>query len=85
MLVFAQTATSQKSAHILAFQSIADLGRPTQRDILSVATSIPPAPVNALLVKLPAPPRRERSVPREQAPVWSPGVQLKAGKTLLQC
>ena len=85
MLVFAQAATSQKSDHILAFQSIEDLGRPTQRDVLSVATSIPPAPVHALLVKLHSAPRRERMVRSHQAPVWSPGIQLKAGKTLLQC
>ncbi len=85
MMVFAQAATSQKSDHILAFQSIADLGRPTERDMLSVATTIPAAPVQYMLAKRPALPRRERMVRSEQAPVWSPGVQLKAGKTLLQC
>lgn len=85
MIVFAQTATSQKSDHILAFQSIEDLGRPTQRDMLSAATSIPAATVQYRQVKLPAAPRREPMVRSQQAPVWSPGVQLKAGKTLLQC
>ena len=85
MLVFAQTATSQKSDHILAFQSIEDLGRPTERDMLSAATSIPAATVQYRLVKLPAAPRREPMVRSHQAPMWSPGVQLKAGKTLLQC
>lgn len=85
MIVFAQAATSQQSDHILAFQSIEDLGRPTERDMLSVATSIPAAAVQYVLVKWPAPPRRERMLLREQAPVGSPGVQLKAGKTLLQC
>lgn len=85
MMVFAQAATSQQSDHILAFQSIADLGRPTERDTLSVAPTIPPAPVHALLVKLTPAPRRELIVRSHQAPVWSPGVQLKAGKTLLQC
>lgn len=85
MMVFAQAAASQKSDHILAFQSIKDLGRPTERDMLSVATSIPAAAVQYVLVKLPAAPRRERIVRSEQALVWSPGVQLKAGKTLLQC
>ncbi len=85
MMVFAQAATSQKSDHILAFQSIADLGRPTERDMLSVATTIPAAAVQYVLAKQPALPRRECRVLRKQAPVWSPGVQLKAGKTLLQC
>lgn len=85
MMVFAQAATSQQSDHILAFQSIEDLGRPTERDMLSVPTSIPAPAVQYVLAKQPAPPRRERRVPREQAPAWSPGVQLKAGKTLLQC
>lgn len=85
MMVFAQAATSQKSDHILAFQSIADLGRPTERDMLSVPTIIPAPSSQYVLVMQPAPPRRERRVPREHAPVWSPGVQLKAGKTLLQC
>ncbi len=85
IIVFAQAATSQKSDHILAFQSIEDLGRPTERDMLSVATSIPAAALQYVLVKLPTAPRRERMVRSQQAPVWSPGVQLKAGKTLLQC
>ena len=85
MMVFAQAPTSQKSDHILAFQSLADLGRPTERDVLSVATTIPAAAMHYVLAKPPAPPRRERSVPRAQAPAWSPGLQLQAGKTLLQC
>lgn len=85
MMVFAQAATSQRADHILAFQSIADLGRPTERDMLSVATTIPAAPIQYVLAKPPAAPRRERMVRSQQAPVWSPGVELKAGKTLLQC
>lgn len=85
MIVFAQAPTSQKSDHILAFQSIADLGRPTERDVLSVATTIPAGALQYVLAKRPALPRRERIVPHEQVHIWSPGVQLKAGKTLLQC
>lgn len=85
MLFFAQAAPSQKSDHILAFQSIEDLRRPTERDMLSVATTIPAAAVRHMLVKLPVPPRCERILRSQQAPVWSPGAQLKAGRTLLQC
>ena len=85
MMVFAQAPTSQKSDHILAFQSIADLGRPTERNVLSVATTIPVAAMHYVLAKPPAPPRRALSVPRAQAPAWSPGLLLQAGKTLLQC
>ncbi|MCF7785849.1 MAG: hypothetical protein K9N47_06985 [Prosthecobacter sp.] len=85
MMLFAQAAVSQKADHVLAFQSIDNQGRPTKRDVLSMATSIPAAAVHYLLVKLPAVTRRERMVRREHAPLWSPGVQLKAGKTLLQC
>jgi hypothetical protein len=87
MLVFAQSALSQNSDHILAFQSIADLGRGTARDILSLPTSIPAATaaVPYILIKPPAATLRTRIVRTVQAPAWSPGVQLKAGKTLLQC
>ena len=85
MMVFAQAPTPQKSDHILAFQSIADLGRPTERDVLSVATTIPAAALQCVLAKRPHLPRREHIFPHKQAPAWSPGVQLKAGKTLLQC
>lgn len=85
MMVFAQAATSRQSDHILAFQSIEDLSRPTARDVLSVPAIIPAVTLHYVLVKQPSLPRREHRIRRDHAPVWSPGVQLKAGKTLLQC
>lgn len=85
MLVFAQTAASQRSDHVLAFKSIEDLRRPTERDMLSVATTIPAVVMRHVLAKPPAPPRHERILRHQQAPAWSPGAQLKAGRTLLQC
>lgn len=87
VMIFAQRPESSETDHVLAFRSMEDLGRPSKRDVLRPAAGMLAQPVHYVLMKLlPEMVWRERFVRSEMAPVWwSPGVELKAGKTLLQC
>lgn len=86
VMIFAQRAESAEADHILAFRSMEDLGRPSKRDVAPAALSMLAQPVRYVLVKGLEMVWRERFVRRQMAAVWwSPGVELKAAKTLLQC
>ena len=87
VMIFAQRTEGLEADHVLAFRSMEDLGRPSKRDVVRVAADMPVQPVHYVLVKLlPVMDRRECVVHCPKVPVWwSPGVELKAGKTLMQC
>lgn len=85
MMVFARQTTAQQPDHILAFQSVLDEGCPSDRDVVPSVVSPPDVPVRYVLVQAPSVMRREHIVHILHAPAWSPGVELKAAKTLMRC
>lgn len=85
MMVFARQTSAQQPDHILAFQSVLDEGCPSDRDVVPSVVSPPDVPVRYVLVQAPSVMRREHIVHLLHAPAWSPGVELKAAKTLMRC
>lgn len=85
MMMFAQPTGSPQSDHVLAFRAMEDLGRPSERDVTLAAMSVPALSLDYVLARLPEIIWRKNMPRVPKAPAWSPGVELKARKTLLQC
>lgn len=83
--VFGGTVDTDRPDHILSFQSVDDVSRILLRFSALGEMIDLSVPLAGTLFKQPFMARRTHVVCRHEAPAWSPGLAMKAGKTLMRC
>jgi hypothetical protein len=82
IVAFAETSSEAGADHVLSFKTVEDASRRVLDDVTIIDLSVPlvPLPIN-LPVKAPLALLKQGIL----APAWSPGLELKAGKTVMLC
>ena len=82
IVAFAENSSEEHADHVLSFKAVEDASRRVLEDAPPLDLS---AAFVSLEIKLPAmnPPVLLKQ--RTPAPAWSPGLELKAAKTILLC
>lgn len=84
LMVFATTKTAYGSDHILAFKTVDVVSRSLQGIVVHQRTDQPSQSCLQAFPRVTGP-RELFSIRRINAPAWSPGLALKAGKTIMLC
>jgi hypothetical protein len=82
IVAFAETSSEADADHVLSFKTVEDASRRVFDDVTNVDLSVPMAP---LQINLPAKTPPVLLKQGTLAPAWSPGLELKAGKTVMLC
>jgi hypothetical protein len=82
IVAFAANTSEEHPDHVLSFKAVEDASRRILENSPPVDLS---APFVSLEIKLPAMILPVRLTQRTLAPIWSPGLELKAAKTILLC
>lgn len=82
IVAFAETSSEKDADHVLSFKTVEDASRRVLEDVMAVDLA---APVVPLRIKLPVTHPPGMLAHRTPAPVWSPALDLKAGKTIMLC
>jgi len=82
IVAFAETSSEADADHVLSFKAVEDASRRVLEDLTIIDLSVPlvPLPINLPVM---APPVLLKQ--GTLAPAWSPGLELKAGKTVMLC
>lgn len=83
--VFAPATNVDKSDHVLSFKEVEDAARMLRRLSANLETSCIVAPLAWRWLKTPSLAARTKGVRHTQAPVWSPGLEVKAGMKIMLC
>lgn len=79
---FAETSPEDHADHVLSFKAVEDASRRVLEDVAHVDLVVP---VVSLKIKRHALNPPVADTRRTPAPAWSPGLQVKAAKTILLC
>jgi len=82
IVAFAETSSEAAADHVLSFKTVEDASRRVLEDVAIVDLAVPLSPPQMVLPVMAAPVLLKQGT---QAPIWSPGLELKAGKTVMLC
>lgn len=85
VVVFAQRPAAGEQDHVLAFKSLEDASRTLRGASTQVRPPVLTAAVFQEAPSRPAAKAHEPSIRRVHAPAWSPGLEIKAGGTVMRC
>lgn len=83
--VFAPASTMDKADHVLSFKEVEDAARMLRRLSLDQEALSVVAPLAWTWLEMPSLAAPAQVVRHTQAPAWSPGLELKAGMTIMLC
>lgn len=82
IVAFAEDSSGEHADHVLSFKAVEDASRRVLEDVAQVDLAMREV---ALQLKTPTMNLLVPATQRTQAPAWSPGLDLKAAKTILLC